>query len=151
MKLSNKARYAVRAVFDIAYHGRGEPTQVKAISSRQAIPPRFLEQIFQDLKKADLVRSRRGPRGGYALTRSPELVSVADVVHAVEGPTDLRSSDHAALEGDAESRAISEAAFVALGHQIDGILAEVTFESLCRDAQAHEVRRGANRRYVYSI
>ncbi|MEM6734144.1 MAG: Rrf2 family transcriptional regulator [Myxococcota bacterium] len=57
MKLSNKARYAVRAMFDIAYHGRGEATQVKAIAERQAVPHRFLEQIFQDLKRAALVTS----------------------------------------------------------------------------------------------
>jgi len=63
VKLSNKGRYGVRAIFDIAFHNEGRATQIKEIAERQAIPPRFLEQIFQDLKRAGLVASRRGPRG----------------------------------------------------------------------------------------
>ena len=62
VKLSNKGRYAVRALFDIAYFNEGQPTQAKDIAERQGIPPRFLEQIFQDLKRAGIVGSKRGPR-----------------------------------------------------------------------------------------
>ena len=69
MKLSNKGRYAVRALFDIAFYNDGRPTQVKDIAERQNIPPRFLEQIFQDLKRGGIVGSKRGPQGGYSLTR----------------------------------------------------------------------------------
>ena len=69
MKLSKKGRYAVRALFDIAFYNEGQPTQVKDIAERQSIPPRFLEQIFQDLKRAGIVASKRGPQGGYNLAR----------------------------------------------------------------------------------
>ena len=69
VKLSNKGRYAVRALFDIAFYNDGRPTQVKDIAERQGIPPRFLEQIFQDLKRANIVGSKRGPQGGYSLAR----------------------------------------------------------------------------------
>ena len=74
MKLSNKGRYGVRAIFDIAFHSGGKATQIKDISRRQAIPPRFLEQIFQDLKRSGLVTSKRGPRGGYALAMDPDII-----------------------------------------------------------------------------
>jgi Rrf2 family protein len=86
LKLSTKTRYGVRAVFDIAYHGGGGPTQVKDIARRQEIPLRYLEQIFQDLKKAGLVDAKRGPRGGYHLKNRPEDVRLGAIVRALQGP-----------------------------------------------------------------
>ena len=151
MKMSNKARYAVRALFDIAYHGRGEATQVKVIAERQAVPPRFLEQIFQDLKRANLVHSRRGPRGGYALMRSPETIRIGDVIRALEGPTVFGSADGDAPEGDSDSRAITEAAFDTLASAVDDALNSQTLAQLCARAEESNVRRSATQRYVYSI
>ncbi|HMR10798.1 MAG TPA: Rrf2 family transcriptional regulator, partial [Polyangiaceae bacterium] len=89
MKLSNKGRYAIRALFDIAYCNDGRPTQVKDIAERQGIPPRFLEQIFQDLKRAAIVGSKRGPQGGYNLARTATEIRLGDVVRALEGPIAL--------------------------------------------------------------
>lgn len=88
MRLSTKTRYGVRAVFDIAYHGRDRCTasQAKDIARRADIPVRYLEQIIQDLKRAGLVESRRGPRGGYTLRRPPAEISLGDVVRALQGP-----------------------------------------------------------------
>ncbi|MFK8003894.1 MAG: Rrf2 family transcriptional regulator [Polyangiales bacterium] len=151
MKMSNKARYAVRALFDIAYHGRGEATQVKVIAERQAVPPRFLEQIFQDLKRANLVHSRRGPRGGYALMRSPETIRIGDVIRALEGPTVFASADGDSPDGDGDSRAITEAAFDALASAVDEALNSKTLAQLCTQAEESNVRRSATQRYVYSI
>jgi len=85
VKLSNKGRYAVRALFDIAFYNEGRPTQVKDIAERQNIPPRFLEQIFQDLKRTGIVGSKRGPQGGYSLARRPVDIRLGDVVRALEG------------------------------------------------------------------
>ena len=73
-------------MFDIAYHNRGAPTQAKDIARRQNIPQRYLEQIFQELKRAGLVDARRGPRGGYYLTRGPETIRLGDVMRALQGP-----------------------------------------------------------------
>jgi len=85
VKLSNKGRYGVRALFDIAFHNDGGPTQIKDIAEREAIPARFLEQIFQDLKRAGLVGAKRGPRGGYHLARPAHEIRLGDVVRALEG------------------------------------------------------------------
>lgn len=85
MKLSSKGRYGVRALFDIAFHSEGRPTQMKEIAQRELIPARFLEQIFQDLKRAGLIGSKRGPRGGYHLARPASQISVGDVIRALEG------------------------------------------------------------------
>ena len=86
MKLSTKTRYGVRAVFDIAFHEGGGPAQAKDIARREDIPLRYLEQIFQDLRRAGIVDSKRGPRGGYYLRRPPETIRLGDIVRALQGP-----------------------------------------------------------------
>jgi Rrf2 family protein len=86
MKLQAKTRYGVRAVFDLAYHNAGGATQARDVARREGIPLRYLEQIFQDLKKAGIVDSRRGPRGGYILRRPPDAIPLGDVVRALQGP-----------------------------------------------------------------
>src|SRR6188768_1306390 len=93
MKLSNKGRYGLQAVFDLAYHNEGRAAQIKDICDRQGIPARFLEQVFRDLKRAGLVRSKRGPRGGYELARGLTELRIGDVVRAIEGPINLAASD----------------------------------------------------------
>ena len=87
MRLSTKTRYGVRAVFDIAYHNHPhQAAQAKDIARRESIPIRYLEQIFQDLKRGGLVESKRGPRGGYFLRRDPEEITLGDVVRSLQGP-----------------------------------------------------------------
>ena len=86
MKISTRGRYGVRAVFDLAYNGTGEPEQIDKIAERQEIPPRYLEQIFHRLKWAGIIRTKRGAKGGYYLGKLPSEISVADVVQVTDGP-----------------------------------------------------------------
>ncbi len=86
MRITTTSRYGVRALFDVAYHGGGQPTQIKDISRRQKISQRYLEQIFNKLLKAGLLKSRRGPRGGYMLARDASEISVGDIIYAAQGP-----------------------------------------------------------------
>jgi Rrf2 family protein len=86
MRLSTKGRYAVRAMLDLAlFHERG-PVNLQSIAERQQVSPDYLEQILRRLRGAGLVRSVRGPHGGFALTKAPEDVSIWDVVSALEEP-----------------------------------------------------------------
>lgn len=147
VKLSNKGRYGIRAVFDIAYHNDGRPTQIRTIAGRQDIPPRFLEQIFQDLKKAGLVTSKRGPKGGYALARRPDEISLGDILRSVEGPIDLAgtpSEDHPSLM-------ITHEALQDLGQRVEDCFDQVSIADLCERGESEGVRRGPPKRYVYSI
>jgi len=148
LKLSSKGRYGVRAIFDIAFHGRGKATQVKHIAERQEIPPRFLEQIFQDLKKSGLVTSKRGPRGGYALARPSSEISVGDVVRALEGKIQLDDED---MGGDATGRAVTSRAFRDLEADMEACLDAVSIEDLCERGEAEGIHRKPTHRYVYSI
>lgn len=150
VKLSNKGRYGVRAIFDIAFHSGGKATQIKDISRRQAIPPRFLEQIFQDLKRAGLVTSKRGPRGGYALAMAPDDIRLGDIVRALEGPIVLGSTN-GDTEGDETSRIVTDDAFSELSDNIEACFDALTIQDLCDRGDAHGVRRAPPRRYVYSI
>jgi len=86
MRVTTRTRYAIRALYHLAFHRAGEAAQAKEIAEAQKIPLRFLEQILQDLRRAGLVEARRGPRGGYALARPPAEISLADVLRAVRGP-----------------------------------------------------------------
>ncbi|MFQ5901445.1 MAG: RrF2 family transcriptional regulator [Thermodesulfobacteriota bacterium] len=89
MRLSTKSLYGVRAVFDIAYNSSGAPVQIKNISKRQKISARYLEQIFKELRKIGVLKSKRGPHGGYYLARTPGKITVGDILRATEGPPEL--------------------------------------------------------------
>jgi Rrf2 family protein len=103
LKISTRIVYALRGLFDIAYHGVGHPVQVKEVARRQKIPQRYLEQIFQELRKTGILESKRGPHGGYALCRPALELTVGEVmralgewprvdfasVHPAEGPADF--------------------------------------------------------------
>ena len=84
MKLSNKGRYAVQALADLARNGLEKPTNLTEISLRQGISLSFLEQIFLKLKNNNLVKSSRGPLGGYILSRPPDDITLSNIIEAVD-------------------------------------------------------------------
>jgi Rrf2 family transcriptional regulator, iron-sulfur cluster assembly transcription factor len=133
VKLSNKGRYGVRALFDIAFHNDGRPTQIKDISAREAIPARFLEQIFQDLKRAGLVGAKRGPRGGYHLARPAREIRLGDVVRALEGPIAITGrAEEAKRTPVADGKDVTDSVFRELSHRIEGCFDAVTIADMCR-------------------
>jgi Rrf2 family protein len=89
--LAQKTRYALRSLLFLAEAGRNTPVQLARIAETQRVPPKYLELIMLDLKKAGLVKSARGPKGGYQLSRQPELISFGEVVRSMEGPIALVS------------------------------------------------------------
>ena len=98
MQVSRKVDYALRAVIHLADAEESERIcSVGEISTRERIPRQFLEKIVQELIHAGLVRSRRGPRGGYVLARPADKMTFRDVIEAVEGPIALNNctGDHA--------------------------------------------------------
>jgi len=86
MHLTAKADYAVRAVVELAHSSQDSPRKVDEVAQAQGIPVSFLENILTQLRSSGIVRSQRGPAGGYWLARQPDQVNLADIIRAVEGP-----------------------------------------------------------------
>lgn len=150
MRLSHQVQYAICGIFDLAYNGHGEPLQIRVISERQAIPGRYLEQIFQRLRRAGLVTSKRGPGGGYMLARAPARISLREVVEAVEGPI----ADALEMKpADSESAAAFRPEFLwkVLAERFGGALDDMSIEQLCAAAQRADVERAASDPPMYFI
>lgn len=150
MRLSSKGRYGVRALFDIAFHNNGKPTQIKEIAERERIPARFLEQIFQDLKRAGLIGSKRGPRGGYHLARPAREISVGDVIRALEGTVAV-----IAPEQDTGSEPTgpdaTAAIFRDLAASIERCFDAISIADVCERGATLGVRRRSQDRVNYVI
>ena len=86
MKLSTKGRYSVMAMVDIAAHTEGKPIALADVAERQEISLSYLEQLFAKLRRGGLVKSVRGPGGGYLLARSAEETRISDIILAVDEP-----------------------------------------------------------------
>jgi len=88
MKLSTRGRYALRAMIDLTQnqYNNLKPISLRDISKRQEISRQYLEQLFNKLKKADLVKSTRGAGGGYLLAKEANKINAGDIIRAVEGP-----------------------------------------------------------------
>lgn len=86
MLVSQKGRYALRALFELARSGAGRPVTIGQVAKSQQIPVRFLEGILVELKRGGFVESRRGAEGGYVLARPPERITVGEILRFVQGP-----------------------------------------------------------------
>lgn len=89
MKLSTRSRYGARILLELARESDGKPIQVSEISRRQNIPVKYLEQLIRTLKKAGLITSVRGARGGHILSCKPEAISLGAIVRLFEGQHEL--------------------------------------------------------------
>lgn len=89
MLITKKNQYALRAIFELAKHNGKGPRKISDIAQAQAIPEKFLEVILSQLKGSGLVDSKRGFYGGYSLIRSPEKITVGDIMRFMERDMDL--------------------------------------------------------------
>jgi len=150
VRLALQVQYAICGVFDLAYNGQGAPVRIREIGARQGIPARYLEQIFQRLRRAGLVASKRGPGGGYLLALPAAEITLRDVVEAVEGPL----AEGLAGEGRGrEARTPFRPDFLwpTLGRRLAALLDATTLESLCHDAARASVERVASPAPMYFI
>ncbi len=158
MRLSTKSRYGLRAMFDIAYNCGAAPAQIQDISRRQQISPRYLEQIFQNLKRAGLLKSKRGPQGGYALSRKPEEITVLEILNATEQdvllvdcagatPKKLRRKTDCPFEGNCVTQTVwSEA-----NSLLDTLFGSLTLQTLCQRGHDMGMKTEADHKVMYYI
>jgi len=89
MRITTKGRYGLRAVLKLAEQEGNKPISISSIAAEEQISPEFLEQIFYKMKKSGIIRSTRGPGGGFSLTKSIDEISLADILKAVGEPITL--------------------------------------------------------------
>ena len=149
MRITTRTRYAIRALYDLAFHRLGQAAGAKEIAERQKVPLRFLEQILQDLRKAGIVEARRGPRGGYALARQPAQISLAEVLHAVRGPLEEMFGFDAPANGNGED--VPAAVWTDVRTQLVDVLERATLQDFVSRAEAAGVKRAALPTTMYFI
>ena len=135
MRFTRKLMHAVEAVLDIAYNASDTPVQSKDIADRQGVPRRYLEQVLQQLVRANILRGVRGPRGGYRLARERRRIVLGEVVRVV--------AEIERAEAEAEAEAGSELGRRVLAPLWDELeetaiqrLDTMTIEDLCQKARA---------------
>jgi Rrf2 family transcriptional regulator, cysteine metabolism repressor len=134
MRVSSRADYGVRALFDLAErYGQG-PVQSRDIAARQRIPEAYLHQVLGALGRAGVIRSTRGPQGGHELARPPGEVTVLDVLDILDGP-DRRAHPHPTA---AAERDIVHQVWHDLQQQAAQFLGSITLETLLERAGSEE-------------
>lgn len=133
MRLSTKGRYAVMAMVDLAGHGTGAPVSLAEIAERQEISLSYLEQLFAKLRQAGLVRSVRGPGGGYLLGCAGGDTRVADIILAVDEPIRATRCSPGAPFGcrGNRTRCMTHDLWEELGNQIHLFLSSVSLADVC--------------------
>jgi Rrf2 family protein len=142
MQISTKGKYSVRAVLDIAQHSNGAPVPLAAISKREGISLLFLEQLFQQLRKGNLVNSVRGPHGGYVLARDPSSITIGEIVRLIEPPLYTSScfGKHESVEScRIADSCIGGAIWKQLAEHIDAFLDSITVADLANRSKPEVV------------
>lgn len=155
MRLSTKSRYGLRALFDMAYNSGTLPVQIKDISRRQEISPRYLEQIFQSLKKAGILKSKRGPQGGYYLARKPEQITVREILEAAEGDTLIVDCVNGKKTGKYvcpfDAGCVTQTVWLEATEKLNEFYSRMTLKTLCERGLAMGVKREQDHRFTYYI
>ncbi len=126
-----KSRYGLAALIDLSVHSKNAPVSLGTIAKRNEISLQFLEQIFANFRRMKIVRSIKGPQGGYQLAKAPEEITVGAIIEALEGTYHLDAQE---VAGDKECQGISDTiqqlVVQEVNRQLDGILAKLTLSEL---------------------
>jgi len=153
MRISKGSQYGLEAMLELALNNGNSPLSARAISQHYDIPLQYLEQIFNRLKKARLVRTLRGPKGGYILARNPSKISVREIIEALE------ENNFFAAKAGSQDRPLSKktgacAARVFwqdLNNNIIKILSETTLKDICAKVPKQPHADDVGHRYIFQI
>ena len=137
MQLTTKGRYAVTAMLDLASNGSARPVTLDMISQRQNISLSYLEQLFAKLRKASLVKSVRGPGGGYLLNVNAENVTLTQIIEAVDENIDLRRC-HGLKNCLRGKQCLSHHLWCEVSDQIRGFLSTRNLQQVIDDYNTNE-------------
>ncbi len=150
MKLSTKARHAITAMMDLAINDNYKPVTLADISQCQGISLSYLEQLFAKLRKNGLVVGVRGPGGGYRLSRSPNEISVAQVISAID--ENVKPEEHSELSVQFDDRCITHQIWDELSTKIYNYLDNVSLGEFTQKPEYQALRQqatGGNRSHMF--
>ena len=139
MRMSTKAQYAVRALVSLNLTSDGSPVAIREIAARENISLNYLEQLFVKLRRGAIVRSVRGPGGGYLLARDAAEIRVDEIIDTVEEtlvPVSCMADD-GSCKCSTESACITQTVWQELGDQIRNFLASKTLADLTQEGRQH--------------
>jgi Rrf2 family protein len=150
LKLSKKLLFAIEAVLDIAYNAGSLPVQSREITLRQGIPRRYLEQVLQQLVRANILTGVRGPKGGYRLARERRRISVGDISRIVRA-METASNPIEDPAGSQLGHKVVRPLWIELEDEVMQRLDTITIEDLCLRAHQRRIESEAKQRLDFSI
>ncbi len=135
VKLSREEQYGIMALVDLAYNLNGGPAQVRQIAKRQNIPQRFLEQIFAKLRQAEIVSGKRGPRGGYSLSKPASEIKLEAVMQALRPRLQENTREHTPALVN-----LIDSVWTEIDDSFQTKLRQISLESLCEKAKNFDVK-----------
>jgi len=148
VKLSTKGRYGVKAMFDLAQNYGSGPIPLNNIAQRNNISEHYLEQLIAVLRKSGLVKSVRGAQGGYILSRSPETITIGDIIRVLEGPiapVDCVSEEEPEPCDNAEF-CVTRSIWAKVRDSVSQVLDSITLADMLEEAQKRQEQS-----YMYYI
>ena len=135
MKFSKKSRYGLTSLIDLSVHSKNGHVALNSIAERNDISPQYLEQVFAALRRAGIVKSIKGPQGGYLLNHPAEKITVAEILEALDGTYHIadEESDCKGIAAAIQTRVIDE-----VNRQLDQILINLTLADLVKEYQEFE-------------
>ncbi|MCC8029325.1 MAG: Rrf2 family transcriptional regulator [Lachnospiraceae bacterium] len=134
MKFSKKSRYGITALIDLSVYSKSGHVALNSIAQRNGISVQYLEQVFGSLRRAGIIRSVKGPQGGYLLSESPEHITAASIIEALEGsyylPDEILSGE---FSGNTAAYAIQHRIVDEVNRHLDEVLQNVTLADLERE------------------
>lgn len=152
MKLSKKSDYALRAMIYLSLNYQKGALQIKEISAKERIPQKFLENILLTLRKVGILNSKMGLKGGYELARSPDLITLGDVIRALDGSiAPVNCVSQMAYKPCAEEvTCVIRGVMMDVRNAITDVLDTMTFADMCKRVK-ESLEKNENAILTYSI
>ena len=154
MGISTKSTYGIRAMFELALHYSRRPISVAFISRRENISVPYLEQLLSRLRRKGLVKSIRGPKGGYILAKDPKSITIGDIVRSLDGditPVHCVGNNSSNKSCKMIDKCVTKSVWKRLKETVDNMLDSVSLKDLCNDAKKMGVDKAIEHRYTFHI
>jgi len=143
MKISTKGRYGVRILLDLARHENGNPRLIRDIAESQQISEKYISRLIIDLRRAGMVRSIRGAKGGFRLAKSPREVTLLDIVEVMEGPLSIVDCVRAPEKCPRCHRCVTREIWDNLNADIRTSMRKVTLQDIIESDRKQNIAEGA--------